>query len=66
MAPNALVCYIGRHNDDSATSAADEFKHDLRGTIKETSDPSDPRAARVARECEGGGEIRYINFPSLV
>lgn len=41
MAPNELVCYIGRHNDDSAISAADKLKHDLRGTIKEISDPSD-------------------------
>lgn len=55
MAQNALVCYIGRHNDDSAISAADELKHDLRGTIKEISDPSDPRAALVSCECEGGG-----------
>lgn len=67
MAPNALVCYIGRHNDDSAISAADELKHDLKGTMKEISDPSDPRAALVSWESEGGGgEIRYINFPSPV
>lgn len=61
MAPNALVCYIGRHNDDSAISAADELKHDLRGTIKkeEISDPSDPRAALVSWELEGGGNHIY-------
>lgn len=62
MAPNALVCYIGRHNDDSAISAADELKHDLRGTIKEISDPSDPRAALVSWKCEGGGGNQIYKF----
>lgn len=52
MALNALVCYIGWHNDDSAISAADELKYDLRGTIKEISDPS-----LVSWEFDGrGGE----------